>query len=156
MGASNGGQPCMGKATETEVCHAEDCLVNCVWGAYGDWTSCSKTCGGGEKSRTRNVAIPASNGGQSCGGNDTETVACKTEGCPVNCVWGTYGAWTSCSQTCGEGTKSRSRKVSTPASNGGQPCKGKDTETNDCNVSLYPPCPGILLELRNNYQNSAL
>ena len=103
------------------------------------------------------MATPASNGGRSCKGKATETVVCHTEGCPpVNCVWGTYGAWTSCSQTCGEGTKSRSRKVSTPASNGGQPCKGKDTETNDCNVSLYPPCPGILLELRNNYQNSAL
>ena len=145
--ASNGGKSCEGKATETLVCHTEGCPVNCEWGHYGAWSSCSQTCGGGEKSRTRKVATPSSNGGQSCDGKAMETVVCHTEACPVNCVWGAYGAWTSCSKTCNGGEKSRSRQVSTPASNGGQPCTGKDTETNDCNVT---PCPGILLELRNN------
>ena len=90
-------------------------------------------------SRSRQVEIPASNGGKACEGEDTEIVPCNTKGCPVNCEWGPYGEWSSCSKTCGEGEKYRTRLVSQPASNDGQPCEGEATETMSCNETQ---CPG--------------
>ena len=71
-------------------------LVDCEWGPYGEWSTCSKTCGGGEKSRSREVEIPASSGGQPCEGEDTETVDCNMGLCPVDCGWGPFGNWSSC------------------------------------------------------------
>ena len=50
--------------------------------SFGEWSTCSKTCGNGEKSRTRQVATPASNGGQNCEGDATEIMACNDVTCP--------------------------------------------------------------------------
>ena len=58
------------------------CQVDCKWGSYGEWSSCSKTCGGGEEYRTRQVATPASNGGKDCEGDTTETMTCNDVACP--------------------------------------------------------------------------
>ena len=138
--ASNGGQECEGEATESEACNTGGCPVNCQWGSYGDWSSCSVSCGGGEKSRTRPVVTPASNGGQDCEGESTEYEACNTGACPVNCQWGSYGDWSSCSVSCGGGEKSRTRTVVTAASNGGHICVGNATETMVCNEAA---CSGI-------------
>ena len=55
--------------------------VDCKWGPYGEWSSCSKTCGGGEKSRTRLVSQLASNGGKACEGEATETTSCNEAAC---------------------------------------------------------------------------
>ena len=51
----------------------------------------------------------------------------------VNCAWSAFGEWSACSKTCGEGIKSRSRIIQTPASNGGIECQGKDTMIATCN-----------------------
>jgi len=59
--------------------------VDCLWGSYGEWSTCSKTCGGGERTRTRNETTPASNGGQECEGDSTETENCNQEECPLEC-----------------------------------------------------------------------
>ena len=56
--------------------------VDCIWGEYGAWTSCSATCGGGLRTRTKLVATPASNGGAPCTGSATETETCNANGCP--------------------------------------------------------------------------
>ena len=34
-------------------------------------------------------------------------------------MWGEWGNWTTCSETCGEGTKSRTRKCDNPKPSGG-------------------------------------
>ena len=118
----------------------ESCPVNCKWGSYGEWSICSKTCGGGIKSRKRQVSTPASNKGLECVGNATETVTCNVESCPVNCKWGSYSEWSTCSKSCGGGENTRKRKVAIPNCNGGLPCEGEDTETKACNTDA---CPGI-------------
>ena len=131
--ASNGGLSCEGEPIETEGCNTEGCPVNCKWGAYEPWSSCSKTCGGGEKMRTRQVDTHASNGGQACEGNATETEVCNTDGCPINCEWGPYGEWSSCSQSCGGGTRSKTRSKLVEESIDGS-CSGDAAITEECNT----------------------
>ena len=41
--------------------------VNCQWGQWGTWTSCTQTCGGGIKTSTRKKQVQNGNGGW--GGN---------------------------------------------------------------------------------------
>ena len=57
-------------------------LVDCEWDVFGEWISCSKTCGGGEKSRTRSVKTIEQNGGNPCNGEATEIQSCNTDSCP--------------------------------------------------------------------------
>ena len=84
------------------------------------------------------MAIPASNGGLACIGAVMETEACNTEGCPINCEWGSYETWSPCSKTCDRGYKSRARQVKTPASYGGQACEGGATQTKACITHTCP------------------
>ena len=51
--------------------------VDCMWGPFSD---CSRTCGGGTK--TREIVRQAENGGALCEGSSTMT--CNTEDCPGN------------------------------------------------------------------------
>ena len=57
-------------------------LGDCIWGEYGEWSTCSATCGVGTKTRTRPEAIPGSNGGDPCTGLATETGHCNPNSCP--------------------------------------------------------------------------
>ena len=55
--------------------------VNCQWGVWGEYSKCSKTCGGGKQSRTRSKTVVESNGGI-CSDLPTETITCNTQKCP--------------------------------------------------------------------------
>ena len=72
--AENGGAPCAGDAIETESCNTQMCPVDCEWGIYGVWSSCSKSCGSGVKSRSRSKVQEAENGGSPCVGNAEERI----------------------------------------------------------------------------------
>ena len=41
---------CPGLGSETEFCNQEPCPD---WGEWGEWSSCSVTCGGGQRVRNR-------------------------------------------------------------------------------------------------------
>ena len=58
--------------------------VDCVWNEFGEWSACTKTCGGGKRSRTRTIKIEASNGGRKCNGLTREEENCNTLGCKGN------------------------------------------------------------------------
>ena len=54
-----------------------------VWGAWEKWSSCTKTCGKGNKTRKRKCNNPAPLfGGQNCQGDDAEMEACNVKECP--------------------------------------------------------------------------
>ena len=55
--------------------------VDCVWDDYGEWSSCSKSCGVGQQSRTRTIKIDADNGGKECTGSSTDSRECNTKEC---------------------------------------------------------------------------
>lgn len=107
-----------------------DCVVT-DWAAWagGPWSACA----GGQQSRTemrtRTVVTAPANGGTACPilvENRTATQSCAM---PVNCVVGAWSDWTAPAwpTTCPPGvtqtrTETRSRAVTTQASNGGTAC----------------------------------
>ena len=109
-------------------------LIDCA-GSWGDWSECSKTCGGGTKSREYSVNTPAENGGRECPKEDgeNENESCNTQGCPVDCV-GSWGDWSECSKKYGIGEKFKEYTITTPVANGGQACPHPDhhVETTIC------------------------
>ena len=53
----------------------------CVWGPWSTWLSCSKTCGGGTKTRSRTKTKVEQNGGN-CSGSRSDSKTCNTQTCP--------------------------------------------------------------------------
>ena len=49
---------------------------------FSDWTTCTKTCGGGVQARQRQVAVAAQFGGEACQGGAAEQRVCHPEECP--------------------------------------------------------------------------
>ena len=57
-------------------------IVNCTWDEFSDWTTCTKTCGGGVQVRQRQIAVPSQFGGLGCQGGAAEQRTCNEQGCP--------------------------------------------------------------------------
>ena len=58
--------------------------VNGGWSAWGEFSACSTTCGGGRRTRMRTCSSPApANGGNTCDGSSSESQPCNTNGCPI-------------------------------------------------------------------------
>jgi hypothetical protein len=91
--AANGGRSttcaAADSAEEMEACNNGPCPVDCAgeWGAEG-WGECSKTCGGGTKSRMYSITIAAAHGGaeSTCAATDggTESRPCNAQECPAD------------------------------------------------------------------------
>ena len=58
----------------------------------------------------------------------------------ANGGWSGFGSYSSCSSTCGDGTKTRTRSCTNPTPfGGGSTCLGSNTQTIACNLV---DCPG--------------
>ena len=146
----------------------QDCIVS-DWASYGNHGSnpctscpppppCSKTCGGGIRTDTRVVLVPAANGGAPCP-SLSRTVECNTQACPVDCVvseWAQYDSYEQysvalsgqhtldpsvwgglCSKTCGGGTRQLFRRILREPTNGGLECP-QLIKTISCNTVACP------------------
>ena len=58
--------------------------IDCVWNDYSEWTSCSKDCGGGMRSRTRTIKVAAQGGGKECIGPKESAKVCNAQVCIGN------------------------------------------------------------------------
>ncbi len=114
--------------------------VNCTVSAWGEWSTCSASCGGGTQTQTRTVITPAENGGTACPAltqsRSCNTQACTPGGTPVDCVVSAWSEWSQCDAAC-NGTQMRTRTIVTPSSNGGATCPAL-TETQPCNTQCEP------------------
>ncbi len=110
--------------------------VNCEMNDWSGWSACSKTCGGGLMNRTRTVKTAPLNGGTACPPS-TESSTCNNQECPVDCVVSDWSAFSSCSATCGGGTQTRTRTVTTKPTFNGAACPPL-TESQVCNTQGCP------------------
>ena len=59
---------------------------------------------------------------------------------PVDCEWGAFTDWTSCSKTCGQGSQVKTRDIFREPVNGGKPCEGPKIQKRNCIPRVE--CPG--------------
>jgi hypothetical protein len=130
-----GGKKCPGLKS-TRACNKQACPVDCVVSKYGAWSECSKSCGTGDQSRKRTVTTKVAYGGKKCP-ELAQTQDCNTDACAVDCAVSFWSEWDKCSVTCGTGTTSHKRKITTSASFGGKVCP-KLYESKSC---ARGPCP---------------
>uniref|UniRef100_A0A915DA13 Apple domain-containing protein n=1 Tax=Ditylenchus dipsaci TaxID=166011 RepID=A0A915DA13_9BILA len=118
-------EDCKGESTKEEPCEIDECNQ---WSPWTEWSVCSVTCGGGEKSRERNCR-----NGKDCVGPAKDTAKCGEEECPR---WAAWSAWEACSATCGKGIQQRHRECEPR----GEDCtEGFSTEEKSCGE--LKPCP---------------
>jgi hypothetical protein len=134
-----GGAKCPSVIKLSKPCNRNPCPADCKMSSWTAWTTCTKSCSGGTHLRSRSVVALAAHGGKKCGA-PTENKQCNTFVCPVDCVaTSRWGAWSTCSRTCGGGKSSKRRVLTTRAAFGGQPCKD-DSEVKKCNMQRCGSC----------------
>jgi len=122
--------------------------VDCTWNDWLPWRACSKTCGLGSRFRRRGFTA-ALDGGQPCFGKSSEEEDCTVVGCPVDCKWGSWSAWSptvSCPSCGSESTLTRRREVEVNAEHGGLECEDKDL------IVLEKVCPTIACPRNCTYE----
>ncbi|XP_061490015.1 hemicentin-1 isoform X5 [Rhineura floridana] len=137
---ANGGRPCTEPDHEIRSCQNKLCPVDGNWSEWGSWEECSRTCGQGNKTRTRTCSNPpAQHSGRPCDGNAVESIMCNIRPCPVNGAWGSWLPWGPCSETCGKGTHTRLRLCNNPPpSFDGVYCDGPDAQMQVCSKRDCP------------------
>ncbi|MGH0153391.1 UNVERIFIED_CONTAM: hypothetical protein FKN15_041924 [Acipenser sinensis] len=74
---SGSGLPCIGPDRQDQICNTAPCALSGGWSGWSNWTECTKSCGGGVRSRSRECDSPTPGGdGDYCEGPSSE-----------HCVW---------------------------------------------------------------------
>jgi hypothetical protein len=108
---------------EIRQCNAHPCPINCQLSEYGGWGDCSRTCGGGQMVKHRSINRHSAFGGVVCPNSLTLIKECKTNPCPVDCVYSSFPlVWSACTSSCNSGNQFRTRTVTTHPASGGVPC----------------------------------
>jgi len=142
--AADGGAPCTDFLDETLSCTVVECpdVEECVWADWSDYSACTCSCGGGQKTRYRGIKQAPKHGGGLCPTESkSEIASCNTDSCNA-CVdgkWSDWGDWDDCSATCDGGISLRTRTVEQTANNCGVPVSGSTTEAMPCNSQLCHP-----------------
>jgi len=141
--ASGGGLGVSGALTDVRGCNAEPCgkHLDCKWGEWVQWSACSKSCNGGEKTRSRMIEVAPREGGKLCAPEVSGVVeACNTQPCSngIDCVLNEWTSWGACSCSC-KGTRIRARHIKVYPAHGGNTCSGNLKELQPCNVDACEP-----------------
>jgi hypothetical protein len=133
--AANGGYVCPNLQDQRD-CEVVPCPIHCAVSSFSDWSSCTASCGDGNRLRFRSVTTPPRWGGVDCPAL-VEHGNCNIKPCPIHCEVSAWTQWAECSHTCGGGSMTRARTVTTEANHAGNTCPAL-TQTTACNPE---PCP---------------
>ena len=113
---------------------------NCTLSQWTAWSVCSRSCGGGQQQRNRQMTAQARNGGNTCSDYLTAQRSCNSQDCPTktDCVLSSWSKWTECTKPCHGGVQNRSKSVLVPATAGGTPCDGHRAVQQECNTKACP------------------
>ena len=109
---------------------------------WSAWSTCSKSCGGGTQTRSRDY-IPAIRGGNELphGHSDlNQSQACNTQECHIDGSYTPWSAWGKCSKKCGGGTQTRSRLYNA-AKGGGRDLPHGISDLNQSQACNTQACP---------------
>ncbi|XP_076116652.1 uncharacterized protein LOC143084129 [Mytilus galloprovincialis] len=132
-----GGLDCNGVSRDDSSCSFNVCPVNGNWGRWNGWTGCSKTCGGGRRTRHRTCNDPSPiAGGLDCNGVSRDDSSCSSNVCPE---WTNWNLWDSCTVDCGFGKRSRNRVCQHCVQGNcnavdNKQCRGNSDEIKTCSV----------------------
>lgn len=149
------GGACVGPTKETKACQSsrslalDECApaerVDCEFSDWTTWSVCPVKCGGGAKTRARNIVREPQGGGRGCEASTSEVAGCNLEPCNGDCeakpcLYEDWGEWGACDK-CG-GERMRSRGIKQHASCFGEPCKPEASQEADkcprqCHDSVY-------------------
>jgi len=124
--SNENGVPCDKISLREQIkCSQFPCPVDCKLDRWSGYSSCSKDCGGGIKTRSRGIVDVPKNGGASCD-TQQEVVACNVGSCDRDCD---LTEWTSrpCTVACGGGEIVRRRHVKREARANGK-CEKKSSK----------------------------
>lgn len=79
----------------TTDCSAASVAAPCIMSNWSTWSTCSTTCGGGIKSRTRTITQSAGVGGYECD-IVAMTVPCIVAVCDRDCELSVWSGWSNC------------------------------------------------------------
>lgn len=137
--ADYGGSQCIGDSKASRGCFLKPCPVNCQWTEGTTWTDCSSSCGTGQQSRSRSIAVQPQFEGTVCEGFAADTKSCPDlPPCPIDCEWDEWAEWGACSATCGTGVSRRTRERKKYEKDGGHICWGTEDDEQVCTLN---PCP---------------
>lgn len=108
-------------------------LPSTIWASWTDWSTCSLSCAGGSRTRTRICAF-GMDGLIECSGEDEEVDDCNSHTCPY---WDNWSTWEDCSATCGGGFQSQFRDCIN-GTIGEDGCDDLDTQSRTCNTNSCP------------------
>eukprot|EP00438_Fugacium_kawagutii_P022197 Skav225518 [mRNA] locus=scaffold2974:17062:31992:- [translate_table: standard] len=137
--ADYGGTLCTGESKASRGCFLKPCPIHCQWTDWSTWTDCSSSCGTGQQSRSRSIAVQPQFEGNVCEGFAADTRSCDDlPPCPIDCEWDEWADWGACSNSCGTGVSRRTRERKKYEKDGGHICWGTEDDEQVCTLN---PCP---------------
>lgn len=116
-------------------CNTRPCPVDGIMGRWEEWSSCSRACGAGTRTRYRKIVREPMHGGLPTG-ETMQQQLCNTNPCDQDCLLADWTAWSTCSKACNRGHRVRVRNVANLALVGGE-CPAEDDpqrrESKPCN-----------------------
>lgn len=100
----SGQRGCFGQSTITHACNKNACAT---WADWGQFSLCTKTCGGGIMAQQRECRGGVA--GIDCVGQFENIQPCNEKRCPY---WSSWTSWGECTASCGRGVKARTRQCS--------------------------------------------
>lgn len=142
----NGGKNCslLGPSKEITTCNEFPCAIHGNFSSWSIFSVCSKSCGNGTKTRTRNCSNPfPKHGGTNCSllGPVIEVRNCNVFPCPIHGNYSSWSNFSSCSKSCGNGTETRTRSCTDPEpQHNGRNCSslGPSVDIRPCNIFSCP------------------